>query len=112
MKNDSSKVPEDEIGFYGMNSRWLQPLIASILILAVTYLLEFMKASDPQFADLPSFPSWMPMAAAGVGLVMSGVFAIFTDTLAAKLYRWLLMGLMTAAFWIAIIKLAYTLLFS
>lgn len=103
MKKDTST------GFFSTNSQWLQPLLGTLLLMAVTFVWESLR-SDPAFAGLPTIPRWLTIVAGTVGIALSAVFAFFTNTLAAQIYLGVLSALATVCTCLVAIQLIFPLI--
>lgn len=84
-------------GFFSRNSNWLIALAFTFAWVSVDFMGASIKATNPQFASLPPRPDWVIVGAAILGLATSGAFAMLTNTLSAKIYRWTLVALGIAA---------------
>lgn len=72
---------ENRDTYMDRNGRWVRPLIAAAFILAAHAQLQIFDAAPAWF------PNWLPFAAAAVAFCTSGVFAVLTDTLSARIVR-------------------------
>ncbi|ECW9094572.1 hypothetical protein [Escherichia coli] len=72
---------ENRDTYMDRNGRWVRPLIAAVVILAAHAQLQIFGAAPAWL------PYWLPFAAAAVAFCTSGVFAVFTDTLSARIVR-------------------------
>lgn len=88
---NTQKITDNDT-YMQRNSRWLMPLIATLILIIGPGLAK-------SFSQVEYFPSWWAPVAAVAGFFMTGIFAIFTDTLSARIVR--VLG-NTAAFGIAI----------
>ncbi|HHS8748578.1 TPA: hypothetical protein ACTVBF_003814 [Escherichia coli] len=72
---------ENRDTYMDRNGRWVRPLIAAAVILAGHAQLQIFGAAPAWL------PYWLPFAAAAVAFCTSGVFAVLTDTLSARIVR-------------------------
>ena len=64
------------------NVNWLLPLLAGLVLAASPIMLEMMEIKNP-------IPAWVSLVIASIGFFISGIKSCFTDTLSAKIMRFL-----------------------
>lgn len=79
--NPNNAVSRDT--YMDRNGRWVRPLIAAVIVLVGYAQLQ-------AFRTVPAWlPGWAPFAIAGLACCVSGVYAALTDTLSARIVRFL-----------------------
>lgn len=103
--NETDKLTYCERGLgYSDNSRWLQPLLGTLIMLLSTFAYEFMRRGDASFETLPTIPIWLTIATALVGFSTTVFFAFLTKTLSAKIFLWTVGILVNAGFWFIVVR--------
>lgn len=77
-------TPKSNVGFFAENSRWIQPLIAAFILLVAPIIAD-------QFGGI-IIPSIVTGSIALLALVYAGLMARLTDTLAAKIFMYIIIG--------------------
>lgn len=88
----------DQQGYVQRNSRWLAPLAAAFIVIAIPALLETFKDIDPK-ATAESGEIMSKHVAAGValtGLFLAGLGAQFTNTTSALIFKRIVGGVSLA----------------
>lgn len=75
---------KEKVGFFAENSRWIQPLIAVLILLVAPIMAD-------QFGGF-KIPNIVTDSLAVVAMVFAGIMARMTDTLAAKIFMWLIIA--------------------
>lgn len=75
---------KQRVGFFAENSRWIRPLIAALILLAVPIIAD-------QFGGF-KIPTVVTSSMAIVALVFAAIMARMTATLAAKVFMWIIMA--------------------
>lgn len=79
--NPNNAVSRDT--YMDRNGRWVRPLMAAVIVLVGYAQLQ-------AFRSVPAWlPGWAPFAIAGLACCVSGVYAALTDTLSARIVRFL-----------------------
>jgi hypothetical protein len=84
-------------GFYELNKRWLQPLIAAVILLMAPVIMATVFGG-------PEIPLYMTAPLALAALVYAGVMARLTGTVAAKVAMFIASAIAAIAIGIAIAK--------
>lgn len=74
---------ENRETYMDRNGRWIRPLIAAAIVLMAHAQLRMFDAAPAWL------PYWLPFVVAAIAFCVSGVFAALTDTLSARIVRFL-----------------------
>ncbi|EHF7249370.1 hypothetical protein J3182_004482 [Salmonella enterica] len=74
---------ENRETYMDRNGRWIRPLIAAAIVLLAHAQLRMFDAAPAWL------PYWLPFVVAAIAFCVSGVFAALTDTLSARIVRFL-----------------------
>ena len=75
------ELQNDRDSYFSRNQRWLQPALAGLIFLLAPQLMDIISP------DFVLFPAWLPIVAAAVAFVVSGIFAAICDTFSALFVR-------------------------
>jgi hypothetical protein len=78
------EIHKEKAGFFAENSRWIQPLVAAFILLVAPIIAD-------QFGGF-KIPNIVTGSLAVVAVVFAGIMARLTDTLAAKIFMYLIIA--------------------
>ena len=73
---------ENRETYMDRNGGWIRPLFAAVVVLIAYVQLQVLP-------DGPWLPGWAYFAIAGIACCISGIYAALTDTLSARIVRFL-----------------------
>jgi uncharacterized membrane protein YccC len=82
--NKMIDAQKEKVGFFAENSRWIQPLIVAFIFLVAPNLADQYGGFKINIIVTGSL--------AVAAMVFAGIMARMTDTLAAKIFMWLIVA--------------------